>query len=406
MFELIKKHKMFRLYLLYQVFSGIGGGMFSMFMLLSMHMLYQNPVYTGIAGFLMAVPLIASFAVGPVVDRRNKVIIMRLTTFLEFLVLSLVAFTPLQEQLRAIFMFAVIFIYSMAALFEAPSGNSLLPQIVPCERILEANSLVDIVSFAGGIVVGIGLFTSLSEGMDVRFLYSLSAGFLGLAFLFTLFLRDMTPKKNEIAHINYMQDLKDGVKFLKGSVLLFLAVAAVTKNLVIEIASVNMPMFAEYHVGVQGYIVFALVGLVGGLIASSLIGVHGKRFRVGLLLFVLYISAGVMRIAFVYALPETYLLGLGVLFLFSVLSSASGVVYGSMEQKLPPKDMVGRIDTLTTTFIAIAVTFGALVGGFLGRIVPVIDHVFIYQGVSYMVIGVFLILIPKVRKLPKFNEIQ
>ena len=378
-----------------------------MFMLLSIHMLYQNPVYTGIAGFLMAVPLIASFAVGPVVDRRNKVIIMRLTTFLEFLVLSLVAFTPLQEQFGALFMFVVIFIYSMAALFEAPSGNSLLPQIVPGERILEANSLVDIVSFAGGIVVGIGLFASLSgEGMDVRFLYGLSAGFLALAFVFALFLRDTTPRKNEVAHVNYVQDLKDGVKFLKDSVLLFLAVAAVTKNLVIEIASVNMPMFAEYHVGVQGYIVFALVGLVGGLIASSLIGVLGKRFRVGLLLFVLYISAGVMRIIFVYALPETYLLGLGVLFLFSVLSSASGVVYGSMEQKLPPKDMVGRIDTLTTTFIAIAVTFGALVGGFLGRIVPVIDHVFIYQGVSYMVIGVFLILIPKVRKLPKFNEIQ
>jgi len=47
-----------------------------------------------------------------------------------------------------------------------------------------------------------------------------------------------------------------------------------------------------------------------------------------------------------------------------------------------------------------------LIGGFLGRIVPLIDHVFIYQGVIYMVIGVFLILIPKVRKLPKFSEIQ
>jgi len=406
MFELIKTHKMFRLYLLYQVFSGIGGGMFSMFMLLSIHMLYQNPVYTGIAGFLMAVPHIVSFAVGPVVDRRNKVVIMRLTTLLEFLVLSLVAFTPLQEQLGALFMFAVILIYSMAALYEAPSSNSLLPQIVPGERILEANSLVDIVSLAGGIVVGIGLFTSLSEGMDVRFLYGLSAGFLALAFVFALFLRDMTPKENEVACINYVQDLKDGVKFLRGSVLLFLAVAAVTKNFAIEIASVNMPMFAEYHVGVQGYIVFVLVGLVGGLFASSLIGVLGKRFRVGWLLFVLYIFAGVMRIVFVYALPETYLLGLGILFLFSVLSSASGVVYGSMEQKLPPKNMVGRIDTLTTTFIAIAVTFGALIGGFLGRIVPMINYVFIYQGISYMAIGIFLILVPKVRKLPKFNEIQ
>ena len=406
MLEVLKKQKMFRVYLIYQVFSGIGGGMFSMFMLLSIHMLYQNPIYTGIAGVLMAAPSIASFAVGPVVDRRNKVVIMRVTTFLELLVLSLVAFTPLQEQLGVLFMFAVIFAYSMAALFEVPAGNALLPQIVPSKRILEANSLIDVVSFAGGIIVGVGLFASLAEGMNVRFLYGLSAGFLVLAFVFSLLLRDATPKKKDATHINYVQDLKEGVKFLKGSVLLFLAIAAVTKNFVIEIASVNMPMFAEYHVGVQGYVLFALVGLIGGLIASYLIGAFGKRFRVGLLLFALYIFAGVMRIVFVYILPETYLFALGVLFLFSVLSSASGVIYGSMEQKLPPKDMVGRIDTLTTTFIAIAITLGALIGGLMGRIISAVDHIFVYQGVSYMVIGVFLILIPKVRKLPKFRDIN
>ena len=53
MFRLIRGNKKFRLLLLYQIFSGLGGGIFSIFMLLSVHLMYGNPLYTGIAGFLI-----------------------------------------------------------------------------------------------------------------------------------------------------------------------------------------------------------------------------------------------------------------------------------------------------------------------------------------------------------------
>ena len=80
-------------------------------------------------------------------------------------------------------------------------------------------------------------------------------------------------------------------------------------------------------------------------------------------------------------------------------------MYRTLEQKIPPKDMVGRIDTMTTTIIAIIVALGALVGGFIGRVVPDITYIFIAQGVIIVLIGIYFICVPAIQKLPKMDDI-
>jgi len=422
MHDLFKKNKMFRLLLIYQLFSSLGGGIFSIFMLLSVHLIYQNPIYTGIAGFLMAAPFIFAFAVGPIVDRRNKVTIMRLTTLLEFVVLTMLVFIPFQERFGVIFMFGVIFIYSLAALFEAPSGTALLPQIISEDKIIEANSLIRIVTLVGGIAIAVILFATLEDGSSYVFIYGLSASFLAIAFLVSLLLKDpgyegeqlvdqatgsaSKRKKEQSPGHSYLGDLKAGAKFIRKSVLLFTTIAIVAKRFVMEIASINMPMFAEYHVGARGYVIFGVMAMLGGIAASYFVGVFGKRFKVGQLLLVVFALAGLIRIVFIHVLPVHYTGGLIVLVIYAAMGSASGIVFQSLEQKIPPKDMVGRVDTISTTFSAVFITFGALVGGFLGSIVPVVDHIFIYQGISYVVIGAFIILVPGIRTLPKMEEID
>ena len=407
MLELLKQNKMYRIFLAYQFFSSIGSTMFSMFILLSVHLIYENPIYTGIAGFLMAAPRIFSFTVGPIVDRRNKVTIMRLTTLLEFLVLALLAFTPLLDNLGVMFMFAVIFVYNTAALFELPAGTALLPQIVPEEKILEANSLINIIAMAGGIVIGAVLFTSLGGEVDFGFLFGFSAVFLAATFIFSLFLKNPATKENMAkVPLRYLADLKAGAKFIRHNILLYVTIAVVAMNFFGEISYVNRPMFLEYHVGAQGYIVVVLMGLIGGIIASYFVGMVGNKFKLGRFAFVLFALASIVRIAFVLILPIQYVGGLVAMVLFAALSSSLGIIFTSLNQKIPPEDMVGRVNTISTTFISIFVAVGALAGGFLGNVVPVVDHIIIFQGASYVFIGAFLIFVPSFRRLPTMNEIK
>jgi len=411
MLNLFKQNKMFRVLLIYQFFSGIGGAMFSMFILLSVHLIYNNSIYTGIAGFLMAAPRIVSFAVGPIVDRRNKITIMRLTTLLEFLVLSLLAFTPLQEHLGVLFMFAVIFAYNIAALFENPASTALLPQLVQKDDIMEGNSLINIVAMVGGVIIGTVLFISLGGEINFRFLYGFSAVFLGLALISSLFLKNATTKATaeetpEKSHSsNYLQDLREGAKFIRHNVLLFIFIAIVIMDFTGEIAYVNRPMFLEYHTGAQGYVLFSLMVLVGGIIASYFVGMLGNKFALGKFVFVLFVIVAAIRIVFAFVVPLHLIGALITTVFYAALVTTIGILFESLSQKIPPKDMVGRVDTLSTTFSSIFVALGAFVGGFLGNIVSNIGHIFIYHGISLAVIGVFIVSVPSIRKLSRMNEI-
>ena len=407
MLNLFKQNKMFRVFLMYQFFSSIGSAMFSMFILLSVHLIYQNPIYTGIAGFFMAAPHIVAFAVGPIVDRRNKVAIMRLTTFLEFLVLALLAFTPLQQHLGVLFMFAVIFAYNIAALFESPASTALLPQIVKQDEILKANSLIEIIAMTGGIIIGVVLLTSLGGEIPFRFLYGFSAVFVALAFIFSLFLRNTGTKQTaeESPRTDYLRDLKEGAKFIRRSILLYTILAITVMGFAAEVAFVNRPMFLEYHAGAQGYVVFTLMVLIGAIIGSYFTGILGNKFKVSNLIFALIMLAGVVRIIFALAVPFHLIAGLVTVIIYAALTNAVSIVFSSLNQKVPPKDMVGRVSTISTTFAAIFVALGAFVGGFLGSIVADVGHIFIYQGVSYLVIGLLIMFVPSIRRLPKMDDI-
>ncbi|MCL2425894.1 MAG: MFS transporter [Oscillospiraceae bacterium] len=408
MLKLYKENKMFRVLLTYRFFSAIGSAMFMFFILLSVHLLYENPIYTGIAGFLMVVPSMFSFAIGPIVDRRNKITIMRFTTFLEFLVLSLLAFTPLQEQLGVLFTFAIIFTFSVGVLFESPASRAFLPQIVHEKKIMEANSLISIVAMIGGIAIGAVLFTSLGGDISFSFLYGVSAIFVALSFVTSLFMKNVNKKDYEEkpTFSSYLRDLKDGAKFIRHTVLFYFLIAIVVVSLATEIAFVNRPMFLEYHAGAQGYVLYALVSLIGGVVASSLMGKLGNKFKIGKFVFVLFVLTGIARIIFTIVVPIDLILGLISMVFYAGVGTAIGIIYSSLEQKVPPNDMVGRVGTISSTFSAIAATIGALAGGFLGSIVSDVAHIFIFQGISYILIGMALILVPSVRKMPIMDGIK
>ncbi|MCL2235013.1 MAG: MFS transporter [Defluviitaleaceae bacterium] len=408
MLELFKGNKMFRRFLVYGVLSALGGGIFQIFMLLSIHLLYENPIYTGIAGALIALPHIFAFAVGPVVDRRNKVSIMRITIVLEFIPLALLAFTPLLENIGIMFMFAVIITYSVARLFEGSASGALLPQLVKSDELMKANSFANLIAMSGGLLVAVALFFVLGDVTDFSLVYGASAGLLVIAFLFSLLLKDPAEKGDGKLKekIDYIKDLKIGGKFVVGNALLFFLVATVALSFVGEVAYVNRPEFFEYHVGSQGYIVFTTLVLVGGIVASALTGAMGQKIKIGPMIFIVLLIVGFMRIAITLILPYNF----GVALTFQILAAAFGTVFGlvinSYMQKITPKDMMGRVGSIFTTPAAMITVLGALVGGFVGSMIYAVDYIFIFQGVSYIALGIFLVLIPKIRKLPKINDIE
>ena len=398
--EIIFGNRQFRLYMAYQLFSGLGNGMFGFFMLISVHLLYGNPMFTGFAAFLFGAPSIVAFTIGPMVDTNNKVTIMRITSLIEFVVLAILVALASGGQIPAFIMFAVILCFSVAALFERASNSAFLRQIVTEDRLIEANSVISIVSIVGGLGVAAAMFGMVAENrLDFTLIFGLSMIFVALAFLFSLFLRD-TNISETISH-SYMADLKAGAVFLKDSVLMFFLIGTIIRFFVMDAVSVNLPAFVEHYWGARGYILLSVTAMIGGLFASIITGRFGKHFRIGHFIFVLMVLAGVVRIVFAYMLPTNFIVSQVIHILFSAVAAAMGIVSGAMWQKMPPKNMVARVGTLSTTLTSISAGLGALFGGWLGHIVDETGNLIVAQGFIYIVTAMFLIIIPRVRRLPK-----
>jgi MFS family permease len=392
---------------MYDILSTLGNGIFSLFVLLNVHMIYGNALYTGIASFLMSAPRVFAFVVGPTVDRSKKVRIVRITTLLECGAMALLSFTPLLENVGVLFMFAVILVMSVAAMFENPAATALLPHIVKEDDILPANQLINIASAAGGILLAILLLAVLGQGENTQLIYGLSTGFVGAAFLVSLFIREVNIKTEAVGKTTHMfrADIIAGTKFLRNNVLRFILFANIALGFVAQIAYVSRPAFIEYHAGAQAYILIFVIGMVGSIFASMVVGPLGKRLKVSQIFLILFLFAGAGRIFFALVLPLSFIAALGITIVIAIALDATSLIIHTLQQKIPPKDMVGRVATMSTSFSAVSIAIGALAGAFIGRAVADVQYIFIAQGVFMSLIAFYYIFVPAIRKLPKFSDL-
>ena len=410
MLKLFAQNSNFRSMLLFSTFGGIGRGMFRIFMMWAVHALYQNPMYTGIAGFMFGLPLVISFVVGPFIDRWNKASVLRAVEFTKFVIVTLILLSHIFFNPGVWFLFIAILIFSIATLFGGPALTALLPKVVDGDDLVKANVLMNITGIVGGLGVAAGLMILLANDGDFAWIYGLNAAMLFAAVLFTLFLRYSEPAtalSNEKKSVvkTYFGELKIGFSFVKTKIMLPLVFAIVAMGLFANVANVNFPMFAEVHFGTAfGFILLAALALTGDLIGSILCRTVASVFTLGKILIVGFVITGAVRILFVNVIGINLAGGVLIYVLYVGLAGTIGIFYHILLQKLPPKDIIGRVATTSTSLAAVATTVGALVGGLLGTHLDV-NTVFIIQGSSYILIGLLLCFTKHIRELPKIREV-
>jgi len=411
MLKLLYGNRNFRSLLLFSTFLNIGDGMFRIFMIWAVHALYQNPMYTGIAGFMFGAPLVASFIVGPFVDRQNKAKMLRITCFVRFCVVTLILIGHIFYNPGVWLFFIVILIFSIALLFDRPAYTAILPRVVDGEDLIKANGLMIITGVVGGLGIGVVLYILMARGADFALVYGVNALIMLTALFFAAFLRSNESDINaaaidKLALKSYFNELKVGLMFTGKGVMLPLVLAIVFMNLFANIARVNMPMFAEIHLGADtGYIVLSALALAGSLIGSFISRAVESKFELWKILVFVFGFAGATRIIFVNIIGDNFTRAILVYLLYVGLGSTIIIFYRALVQKLPPKNLISRVDTIITSLSAVAIAVGALMGGFLGTLLPNVDTVFIIQGCSYFAIGVFLYFSKTIRNLPKIGDL-
>ena len=405
----LRNHK-YRWCLLHTTFGGVGSGMFGMLMIWIIHAEYQNPFYTGLAGVMFAVTTIGSFLIGPFVDRRSKILLIRVCTFIELIILSLVLAASLTDMLGLWILLAAILINSTTNIFYGLAFSAYKPTIVASEDLLTSNSMSTIAGIVTGIAVGVILYVSLMHGADFVIMYIVMTAFLFISFVFSLFLRAGEPVQHEFEHGKsfkiYFAELKEGLRFMAKGAVFALLIVVLVQDLAASIAYVNIPMLVQVHTGyATAYIVLTAMAMLGGMLGAYGARILGPKLVVWKYIALCFILAGAARILFINVIADNFSHALYVHILYIGISSTAGMAIGTLMQKLPPKHMIARVSAAETSLTGITSVLGAFLGGILGTIAANVDIIFVIQGIIYLLIGLGVCLSKSLRRLPKVDDV-
>ena len=232
-----------------------------------------------------------------------------------------------------------------------------------------------------GIVVGVGVLAMMIANVAFNWIYGINALFMLIAIYYAYVLKSDEAKTSgvfattdeailiEISIKTYCADLKEGFSFvLKGAMWPFL-LSAITISFFGNIASVNLPQFAEVHFGAAfGFILLSGLAIVGSLLGTLLFGAIGEKIKLGKILVLLLVFAGVVRIVFVGAMGAHLILGILIFTLHEGVTDTIGMFYYTATQKIPQKNLIGRVCTSFTSLRAASYAVGALAGGAMGTL--------------------------------------
>ncbi|MBA4380423.1 MAG: hypothetical protein C0393_07085, partial [Anaerolinea sp.] len=247
-------------------------------------LVYDRTGSAGAVGLLMLLKAIPALALGGVAgaftDRWNRKWIMVIANLLQGL---LVFWLPLSPGIAIIF--AIYLAMSIVNQFFVPARSATIPDLVPPETLMTANSLFAI-SFVGAMAIGPAIGTWITERFSLNAAFYVDAATFLIPAVAVAFLA--IPRQRRAATKRSLgSDLREGFTFARSQPTVLAALATITAAfLVIGTLSVAGVVITREILNVEsskfGVMMSALgVGMLSGAIVSNWIGRRFNRTQSG-----------------------------------------------------------------------------------------------------------------------------
>jgi MFS family permease len=358
----------FRLLFAGRCVSLLGDGAFLVAMAWEAYTLSDAPTALSLLGIAMTVPLIALLLVGGLVsDRHDRRRVMLMADAIRAALLLVMGALAVGGVLRLWQMMVVVAIYGAAQAFFDPASDAILPELLPGERLGEANALEQLVRplalrmagpALGGILVG-------TLGPGAAFMAD-GASFVASALaLWAMSSHGRSRAEAQPAATPVLRgssrgssrgsdgssrgsDLREGWRYVRGQVWLWgtFASAGVAYLLFMGPAEVLLPFMVKHVLrgsGIQLGLVLGAGGLgsVGCALAMSRSGLPSRSMT---FIYVVW-SLGTLAVAG-YGLATAMWQLMVASLAFNLLETAGTVVWATMKQRHVPGRLLGRVSSL------------------------------------------------------------
>ncbi|HWY62031.1 MAG TPA: MFS transporter [Rhizomicrobium sp.] len=363
----------------------------------------RTPLALGLVGLCQFLPMfLLTLPAGDITDRFNQRRVYGLAAALQTvcsaLFLGLSIFRPHSVAL----FYAVLVLFGAARGFAGPSGQSLLPFLVPQEKLPRSISL-NSSAFTSAIIAGPALGGFL-YALGPIYVYCLCILGFALAALIVSHLggRRFTPEKTFATRL---ERVAEGVRFVRSRPVVLGAISLDLFAVLLGGATALLPVYARdiLHVGPTGLGLLRSAPAAGAFTIAAALTRWPIRNRVGPKMFASVALFGAATILF--GLSTSFGLSLAALFVLGAADMVSVNVRSALIQLSTPDTMRGRVSAVSMLFIGASNELGEFESGTTAALMGTVPAVVAGGIGTLLVVAGWMKLFPSLRRVNNFNDV-
>lgn len=363
---------------------------------------------TGVASSLLLLPFLLQIVAGPIVDRFPIKPILVGSQVIQGAVILILPVAAYTGNLTVELILVTIPVLSVMTLVVSPVRATLVPRIVADDQLSRSNSALATVSLGldmifdalGGIFIAVFGVTALFLLDSVTFAV---AGLLFFGMIIpTVDGRSEDEGDEESTIAEYVVDLREGTDILRGTVFMDLMVIAAVSNFAVGVTLAILPSFGDLLGGAAIY--GLLLGALGvGRLLGSASASYLDDVPYGWLMAITYLLAALCWLGSVYS--PSVVLTIGLFGLAWIPGGIDGVMTATLNQKVFPNDLLGRVSSIKGTAVGATLPLGSLVGGLVAEQLGTITMMGL-AAFGFGFVGLCFALRPSLRDLPAMNNVD
>ena len=363
----------------------------------------RTPLALGMVGLCQFLPMfLLTLPAGDITDRFNQRRVYSLAASLQAVCSALFLGLSLLAPHTAWPFYIVLVLFGGARGFAGPSGSSLLPFLVPPERL--AKSMAFSSSFFTAAVISGPALGGFLYALGPVPVYALCiAGFLGAGLIVArLGGRRFTPEATEASRY---ERVAQGVRFVRSRPVVLGAISLDLFAVLLGGATALLPVYARdiLHVGPVGLGFLRSAPAVGAFSMAFYLTHWPIRNRVGSKMFASVAVFGLATIVF--GLSSWFFLSLGALFVLGASDMVSVNIRSSLIQLSTPDTMRGRVSSVSMLFIGASNELGEFESGTTAALLGTVPAVVVGGVGTLLVVGLWMKLFPPLRQVNKFTDV-
>jgi MFS family permease len=389
----------FSVYWTGQTVSLLGDGIFFVAIAWQVYDLWNVPTALSVVGAIETAPLVLLVAFGGVVsDRVERRWVLVWAAVVRGSCVAVIGLLGVFGLLELWQIFVITVFYGAAMAFQGPAGGAIVPDLVPGELLVQANSLSQLMRPVAMSLLGPALGGLIVHVAGLPTAFLVDAASFGVAVLMLVLLQPRPPALQRDEPASVLGDIREGWRFVRSHVWLWgtLVWATAAVFLVYAPFEVLVPYLVKNQLGGNAGdlgLVFASGG-IGSILLALAVGQRGLPSRH---ITAMYIAWGLASLALVlYVFAEAPWQAMLIAGVAEAGWTAGELVWVTMLQRLVPRDLLGRVKSLDWLLsIGLAPLSFALCGpaaAWLG-----VDAVLVIAGVGAFALTIGFYFLPGMR---------